>query len=152
MMFATSSSIGTPRKMILSIIRRLKTSIDATFSFLSSMMLGLIYPLTALSYLCSVIELMPCSRRAYLLNSLFIFCFLFPTKIAIIFLISQSDLPLFAGLLLEDQLDERREVSSPDFPFVSAWPLLPNNTFVSFFVEDFLEFLHAVDAVVLLAA
>ena len=41
MILATSSSIPTPRKIILSIIRRLNTSMDATLSFLSSMMVGL---------------------------------------------------------------------------------------------------------------
>ena len=45
-MFATSSSIGTPKKMILSIIRRENTSMDATLSFLSSIMVGLMYELT----------------------------------------------------------------------------------------------------------
>ena len=43
MIFATSSSIGTPKKIIRSIIRRLNTSIDATLSFLSSMIVGLMY-------------------------------------------------------------------------------------------------------------
>ena len=43
MILATSSSIGTPRNTILSIIRRLNTSIEATFNFLSSMIVGLMY-------------------------------------------------------------------------------------------------------------
>ena len=40
-MFATSSSMGTPRKMMRSIIRRLNTSIWATFSLRSSVIVGL---------------------------------------------------------------------------------------------------------------
>ena len=36
MMLATSESIGTPKKMIRSIIRRLKTSIDATLNMYAS--------------------------------------------------------------------------------------------------------------------
>ena len=47
MMLATSSSIGTPRKMILSIISLLNTSIEATLSFLSSIIVGLMYESTA---------------------------------------------------------------------------------------------------------
>ena len=50
----------------------MNTSIEATLSFLSSRMVGLIYPSSTDSYLCIVIELIPGSRRAYLLNSLFI--------------------------------------------------------------------------------
>ena len=58
--------------MILSIIIRLKTSIDATFSRLSSIMVGLIYASWNELYLCIVIGLTPNSDLAYLSNSLFI--------------------------------------------------------------------------------
>ena len=44
MILATSSSMGTPRKMMLSIIKRLNTSIWATFRRRSSVMVGLMYP------------------------------------------------------------------------------------------------------------
>src|SRR5688572_22561985 len=57
-----------PRKMMRSIIRRLNTSICATFNWRSSMMYGVI---DEVMYPFSVVLLMPRCFTAYLLNSSF---------------------------------------------------------------------------------
>ena len=67
--------MGTPRKMMRSIISREKTSIVATFNWRSSMIVGEMYSLLIDRKLCSFKLLIPACRSAYFSNS---FLFMVP--------------------------------------------------------------------------
>lgn len=76
MIFATSSEIGTPKKIILSIINLEKTSMTATFICLSSIIEGFIYAACIDENLCKERELIPKCFVAYFSNSLAIIKYL----------------------------------------------------------------------------